>query len=179
MWFTVGIIIICVYVLFSSKKKAPKKSRRAPAAKKTTSFALPVDKAERRFMSKNVPDLLQGYAVFSASYLSRFASRYLSSGKTARFTEDELLPGVEPERASWVLNHCLRLASARYNAKRTIKEGRAAEASSVDVKLQRACKTCDRVPAENNYSLDSDIPIYPCADCKENDICVFWYKLNF
>lgn len=130
-------------------------------------------------MSVNVPQLLQPYNVFAASYLSRFASSYLSSGHTPKPTDQELLPGVEPARASWVLNHCLRLASARYNNARVIKEGRAAEASSVDVKLQRACKSCDRVPAEKNYSLDSEIPIYPCADCDKNDFCLFWYKLNF
>lgn len=177
MYVAVVIIIICGVVLLSSRKHAPSKSRKA--SKKIDSFSLPVDKNERRYMSKNVPLLMQGFGVFSASYLSRFASSYLSSGHTPKPAEQELLPGVEPARASWVLNHCIRLASARYNNERAIKEGRAAEASSLDVKLQRACKSCSRVPVENTYSLDSKIPIYPCADCDKNDFCLFWYKLNF
>lgn len=176
MWVIVLIIVIGLFVMLGSQKKAPAKSRKA--SKKNSSFALPVDKAERRYMSVNVPALLQSYQVFAASYLSRFASSYLASGHAPKPTEQELLPGVEPSRASWALNHCLRLASARYNAERSIKEGRAAGASSLDVKLQRACKSCERVPAEKNYSLDSDIPVYPCADCQKGDVCVFWYKVN-
>jgi len=173
----VVIIIICGVVLLSSRKRAPSKSHKA--SKKIDSFSLPVDKNERRYMSKNVPLLLQGFGVFSASYLSRFASSYLASGHAPKFTEQELLSGVEPSRASWVLNHCLRLASARYNNARAVDEGRTAEASSVSVKLQRPCGTCSRVPAEKNYKLNSSVPVYPCVDCQENDFCIFWYKLNF
>lgn len=147
--------------------------------KKPDAFSLPVDKNERRYMSVNVPQLLQPFEAFTASYLSRFASSYLSSGHTPKPTEQELLPGVEPARASWVLNHCLRLASARYNNARAVDEGRSAEASSVSVKLQRPCGSCSRVPAEKTYKLNSSIPVYPCADCQENDFCIFWYKLNF
>lgn len=178
MWSVILIAFTILFVFFYSCliKLRARKTRKP--RKSSGSFALPVDKTERRYMSKNVPLLLQSYGVFSASYLSRFASSYLASGHTPKPEEQELLPGVEPSRASWVLNHCMRLASARYNAERTIKEGRAAEASSVDVKVQRACKSCERVPAEKNYSLSS-APVYPCADCKEGDFCIFWYKLNF
>lgn len=142
-------------------------------------FSLPVDKNERRFMSQTVPVLLRSYEVFNSYFLSRYASEYLRSGHSPVFKSDELLPGVESARASWVYNHCLRLASARYNNERVLTEGRSAEASSVDVKLQRACQSCDRVPAEKTYKLSGEVPVYPCTDCRESDFCVFWYKLNF
>ena len=168
----IAVVSVCVLV-FKNKKKPTKKK------KAVDSFSLPVDKAQRRYMSKNVPELLRSYIIFTPAFLSRYASLYLSSGRSARLSDKDILPGVEPARASWVLNHCIRLASARYNNERAIKEARAAEASSLDVKLQRACKSCDRVPAEKNYKLNSSIPIYPCADCDKNDFCVFWYQLNF
>lgn len=167
----IAVVSVCVLVF---KNKKPTKKKKA-----VDSFSLPVDKAQRRYMSKNVPELLSSFNIFAPAFLSRYSALYLSSGRSASFSQEELLPGVEPARASWVLNHCIRLASARYNNERAIKEGRAAEASSLDVKLQRVCKSCDRVPAEKNYKLNSSIPIYPCADCDKNDFCLFWYKLNF
>lgn len=142
-------------------------------------FSLPVDKNERRFMSQTVPELLRSYDVFNSYFLSRYASEYLRSGHSPVFKSDELLPGVESSRASWVLNHCIRLASARFNNARVVDEGRVAEASSVDVKLQRPCPSCVRVPAEKTYKLSGEVPVYPCADCQESDFCIFWYKLNF
>lgn len=144
------------------------------------SFSLPVDYDHRRYMSQNVPELLQSFDVFSASFLSRFASEYISSGKSANFTEEDLLSNVDPKYAYWVLNHCLRLASSRYNNLGVIKNAERVEAKYVVVKLFNMNSNCSKVPKKDKkYKINTDIPLFPCADCKEDKICGIWYKLDW
>ena len=148
-------------------------------SKKNKSLELPVDVENRRYIAENVPALLIQFNVFVPSFLSRFSAEYLASGHFARFGDDDLVEGVEPGHASWVLNHCCRLASARYNNLRVIQNAERAEARSVTLKPYKSNPNCSRVPKEKKYKLGQEVPLFPCADCKENEICDIWYKLDF
>ena len=175
--YLIGFVVL--FVLFYSlliKLRARKAGR---SAKVGGSFVLPVDEENRRYMAENVPALLVGFNVFVPAFLSRFSAEYLASGHFARFNADDLVEGVDPRYASWVLNHCCRLASGRYNNFRVIHEAQEAEAKSITLKVQSSNSTCQLVPKEKIYKLDEDIPLFPCAECKEDKICNVWYKLDF
>ena len=176
MWSLVLIAFTVLFVFFYSLliKFRARKARKSPAV---DSFSLPVDKDERRFMSETVPVLLQDYNVFLPAFLSRYAAQYLSSGSSARFSESDLVEGVESGYAAWVLNHCSRIASARYNNLRVIQNAEKAEADYVVLKLFNTNPACPLVPkSDKKYKAGEPIPLFPCADCKEDKICGIWYK---
>lgn len=130
-------------------------------------------------MAKHIPELLSKFNVFEPSYLSRLSAYYLNNGNVPPFRDDELLAGVMRPRASWVLNHCMRLASARYNNSRMIASAKKGEADYISLNVSRACEGCRKVPQSKMYSPGDRIPLYPCADCKEDNICQIWYKAEY
>lgn len=180
MWSLILIIFTVLFVFFYSlliKIRARKARKSKPAS---DSFSLPVDVENRRYMAENVPELLIPYNVFAPSFLSRFSAEYLASGHFARFKIDELVDGVEPGYASWVLNHCCRLATARYNSLRLIQSAESVEAEYVVLKSFNINPACSRAPKKDKkYKVGEEVPLFPCADCKENKICGIWYKLDW
>lgn len=163
----IGLAVLVVLFLFRNRKKKSSRS-------------LPVHVDSRHvYMSSFVPALLEDYKVFSSSYLSRYASQYKKSERFVKFTEKDLLPGVDIDRAIWVYNHCERLAVARYNNLSAISNAEKADASAVALTVSRACPGCSHVPKNKTYKFGTNIPIYPCADCQEDKPCDIWYKAVF
>jgi hypothetical protein len=174
------IAFVVLFVLFYSLliKLRARKARKGSSIR--GSFELPVDVENRRYIAENVPALLVGYNVFVPSFLSRFSAEYLATGHFARFNADELVEGVDPDHASWVLNHCCRLASARYNNLKVIQNAENVEAEYVVLKLFQTNPSCPFVPKKDKkYKAKDEIPLFPCADCKEDKICGIWYKLDW
>lgn len=126
-----------------------------------------------------MPLFLEPYKIFKASFISLLSAQFLRNGSMARFTNEDLLPGVDSSHAFLILNHCMRLVSARYNNTRVIKNASLASAKSITIKIERACPECTRVLSEKKYKKGDDVPLYPCADCKEENICDIWYKIDF
>ena len=148
--------------------------------KKNNSFELPVDVENRRYIAENVPTLLDGYKVFTPSFLSRFSAEYLASGHFSRFGDDDLVEGVESGYASRVYNQCCRLASARYNNLRVIQNAESVEAKFIILKSFNINLSCSRAPKKDKkFKAGEQVPLFPCADCQEDKICGVWYKLDF
>lgn len=158
------VVLVVLFLLRSRKKKRP------------ASHPLV---SQRSYMASSVPALLKNHKVFSSSYLSRYASAYRKSGRAPAFTEKDLLPGVDSSHAAWVLNHCERLASARFSAVSAISNAEKSEAHSVVLTVDRACPGCVKVPGVKTYKVGSRIPVYPCADCSKDQPCIFYYKVIF
>ena len=170
------IVLVVGFIIYRAKsKKRPRGTRsvRGPASIKTGADAY------RKYMAKNIPALLSKFSVFEPSYLSRLSAYYLLNGSVPPFQDGEVLAGVERGRASWVLNHCMRLASARYNNSKSIQNAKKGEADYISLIVSRACEGCKRVPQSQRYAPESRIPLYPCADCKEENICQIWYKAEY
>lgn len=147
-------------------------------SKRQPSFGLPISDF-KQFYAENVPRLLARYNYFLPSFLERLASEYLRSGKSAEFTDADLCENVNRQQALLALNHCQQIASARYNNSTSIFYALSSGARSVSINIDRPCKSCTRVPKNKTYKTDSAIPLYPCLDCEQEDICIFWYKINF
>jgi hypothetical protein len=147
-------------------------------SKRQQSFALPISDF-KQFYAEMVPQLLERYHCFLPSFLERLASEYLTSGKCAKFTDEDLCKNVTSQQAALALNHCQRIASGRYNNSTSIFYAKSSGARSVSITIDRPCKSCAKVPKNKTYKADTDIPLYPCLDCDQDDICVFWYKINF
>lgn len=180
-YFVIFIVIgLSVLYVFSSKKKKTSKKIKPASSSKPRRISVPsVLKEQRRYMAETVPVLLDDYKVLNGCYYSRFAAEYLRTGHTASFLEGDVVEGVEPGHASWVLNHCLQLASARYSAISKIKSAADAEARYIKFDVFRPNPECSLVPKSQKFKVGSNIPVYPCADCKENNICVFFYDLEW
>lgn len=166
------IILVAAFILYrATHKKRPRRTRSAPVRSSADAY--------KRYMAKHIPELLSKFSVFEPSYLSRLSAYYLNNGNAPPFRDDELLAGVMRARASWVLNHCMRLASARYNNSRYISSARKGEADFISLNVSRACEGCKKVPQSKLYEPKDKIPLYPCADCKEDNICQIWYKAEY
>jgi hypothetical protein len=168
------IVLLVGFIIYRLKsKKRPRVSRRG-----SSSTSAHVD-AHRKYMAKNIPVLLSKFSVFQPSYLARLSAYCINNGTVPSFSNDELLAGVSRGQASWTLNHCMRLASARYNNSRSISDAKKAKADYISMKVSRACEGCKKVPQSQMYAPDDRIPLYPCANCKEDNICDIWYKAEF
>lgn len=166
------IVLVMGFIIYrATRKKRPRGSRSASA--KTGADAY------RRYMAKHIPELLSKFSVFEPSYLSRLSAYFLHNGSVPPFRDDEVLAGVERGRASWVLNHCMRLASARYSNSKSISSAKKGEADYISLNVSRACEGCKKVPQSKKYAPGERIPLYPCADCKEDNICQIWYKAEY
>lgn len=145
--------------------------------KKKQSFGIPITDF-KDYYAEYVPQLLARYNFFLPAFLERLASEFLASGKCAKFAESDLCEGVTVAQATLALNHCMRIVSARYNNSRHIKSALDSDALSVSIEVERPCKGCTKVPKNETYKPGA-VPLYPCVDCDQEDVCVFWYKINF
>ena len=191
---TPGIIFIIVLfvlyaLIFGKSKKTKKKKDKSSAStgiKVTVSdpkvYKGRVDSSVKkmwRYMAETVPALLDDYHIFVPSFYSRYAARYLKDGRTTNITKDDLIEGVSYNEALWTLSHCEQLASARFHAIGIIENAPEIEVKFIDFEVWRPNPDCPRVPKNKVYDVDEDIPIFPCADCKEEKICIFNYKNVF
>lgn len=168
------IVLLVGFIIYRLKsKKRPRVSRRG-----SSSPSVHVD-AHRKYMAKNIPVLLSKFSVFHPSYLARLSVYYINNGTVPSFNDNEVLAGIDRGRASWVLNHCMRIASARYNNSRSIANAKKAEADYICLNVSRGCEGCKKVPQSAKYAPDDKIPLYPCANCKEDNLCDIWYKAEF
>ena len=130
----VFIVIIFLVVLLYKRNRKKKRPVSCPL------------QSQRSYMASSVPALLKKYKVFTPSYLSRYAASYRKSGRAASFSEKDLLPGFDSDRAFWIKNHCERLAAARFSALSAISNAEKSEAHSVVLTVDRACPGCVKVP---------------------------------
>lgn len=144
---------------------------------KRKTFGLPITDF-KNYYAEFVPALLERYNLFRPSFLERLASEFLTTGKCAKFTDADLCEGVSNQQAFLVLNHCMRIAAARYSNSTHIKNADSSGARSVSIEIERPCKSCAKVPKNKTYKVGK-VPLYPCFDCDQDDICIFWYKINF
>jgi hypothetical protein len=166
------IILVVVFIVYrATHKKRPRRSRSASPRTGADAY--------RRYMAKHIPELLSKFSVFEPSYLSRLSACYLNNGNVPPFRDDEVQTGVERGRASWTLNHCMRLASARYSNSKSISDAKKGEADYISLNVSRGCQGCRKVPQSKKYAPGERIPLYPCADCKEDNICQIWYKAEY
>ncbi len=142
--------------------------------KKSNPYALPI-KANYSYYAQTLPRLLNSFNVFTPSFLDHISYCYSKNEPTHKFTDSDLLPGVERGYAAWVLNHCLLLVSARKSVIDTLANAKKIEAKYIDFDVFRPCKTCTKIPKKRRYRINSSIPVYPCEDCKEENICLFTY----
>lgn len=146
--------------------------------KKSNPYALPI-KANYSYHAQNLPRLLNSFNVFTPSFLDHISYCYSKNEPTQKFTDSDLLPGVERGYAAWVLNHCLLLVSARKNVVDTLSNAKNVEVKYIDFEVFRPCPSCNRIPKKKRYKLSDSIPVYPCEDCKEENICLFAYNLRW
>lgn len=149
-----------------------------PKKKNSNPFALPIT-AEYTYEAENLPRILKCYNVFTDSFLDSLRESYLKNIPTQKFEDSDLLPGIERGYAFWVLNHCLRIVSARKSVVETLENAESAEVKYIDFEVFRPCPNCKRIPKNKRYKLSDSIPIYPCEDCKEDNICLFAYNLRW
>lgn len=142
--------------------------------KKSNPYALPI-KYSYSYHAENLPRLLSSFNVFTSAYLDHISDCYSKNEPTQKFTDSDLLPGVDSGYAAWVLNHCLLLISARKDAIDILANAKKIEAKYIDFDVYRPCKTCNKIPKKKCYKISSSIPVYPCEDCKEENICLFAY----
>ena len=175
------IVLFVLYALFFGKGKKTKRRRTSSAPKKNrvVSSGPYTQKEQRRFMAETVPVLLQDYNVLHPCYYSRFAAEYLRSGHFAKIEPDDIVDGVEPGYASWVLNHCCYLVSSRFTVIKMIENAQDVEARYIKFSVFRSNPTCSLVPQDKKYKVGDKIPVYPCADCKEDQPCIFSYSYDW
>lgn len=166
------ILFIVVLVIIGFVKNQKAESQEKKREELTASGVL---SPYRDFMSETVPALLVDYETFRPSYFTKFSDQFSRDGSTASFSPEDLLDDVSPDRAAWVLNHCQLIASKRFHQSKSLSD--AAEAGfEVELKVARACPGCPHVPVEKVYN-PAKAPVYPCADCKEEQPCDIWYKV--
>lgn len=146
--------------------------------KKKDSFALPV-RFDYKYYAENIPPLVQTYNVFKSSFLTKIAENFLKEGKITKITNDDLLEGVDYNYAFWVLNHCHRIIAARCSLICSLKNAKEGEVKYIDFKVFRACPSCNKVPANKKIKMSDNVPLYPCLDCKEDDVCIFAYEYRW
>lgn len=169
------ILIFLVLIFFGPKKKTNAKSKTKRKNKMSVNAPDKLN-IERKYISKNLPLLLHRYNIFVPEYLSRIAAQYLKDGTLSSFSETDLLEGVDKNYAAWVLNHCHKIITARQSSLQTLASFKTAEVKKVELKVQRGCPACNKVPSEKLYKITDDIPLYPCEDCKEGYDCQVWYR---
>ncbi len=163
------IVVLAVWGFIRNRKDEAAESKREELV------ASGVLDPYRLFMAETVPALMQDYNCFAPGYLERFTDQYRRDGTTAKFTGEDLLPGVDSNYAAWVLSHCSLLASNRFNQSRQLEDAKVA-GFDVELKVARANPNCSKVPAEGVFKPNKAL-VYPCADCKEDKPCDIWYKL--
>ena len=151
------------------KASAPRKNRRGSASQTD----------QRRYMAESVPALLEDYKLFQPSFFSRFSANYLSTGRYTNLTQDDLLEGAEMSEAWWTYNHCCYLASMRFTSVDKIEKIEDVEARGLRVSVFRSNPSCPNVPQDKLYKAGEPIPVYPCADCKEEKPCIFAYDYSW
>ena len=167
------IAVLCILLALGGvKKRRSRKTSRPQTAEAQL-------KEYRRYMTAELPSMLDRYDVFMPAFLSRVSVSFLQDGTTPRFLEEDLKEGISPEHAAWVLNHCLRIGSQRYDNHRTIKNADAAEAKYIVLDPHRTVTDCPRRPKKKKYRRYDSIPLYPCKDCEEEDFCVVFYDAEF
>ena len=180
------IFFVLVWIIIQIYGKVKKRrmikdfvSSTVDSVKKNKTHVDPYIRKLRRYMAETVPALLDEFHVFVPSFYSRYSARYLKEGKTTAICKDDVVDGVSYGEALWTLNHCERLASARFYAIGVIENAPDAEVKFIDFEVWRPNPDCSRVPQNKVYDVDEEIPIFPCADCKEDNICLFNYKNVF
>lgn len=164
--FFIVFIVVMVVIGFRKNQRSEKREQLEAAG---------VLDPYRQFMASTVPALLVDYQIFQPGYLQKYADLFERDGSTAKFTDADLLEGVDTSRASWALNHCAYLASMRYNQMQQLRD---AKEAGLDVELKFTYKNpnCAQIPSEQKFK-PGKAPVYPCADCKEDKPCQIWYKL--
>ncbi len=145
---------------------------------KSNPFALPIA-ADYSYQAENLPRILNTFNVFTPAFLDHVHNCYSKNEPTQSFADSDLLPDVERGYAAWVLNHCLRLVSARKNVVDTLANAKNVEVKYIDFEVFRPCPTCGKIPKNKRYKISSSIPVFPCEDCKEENICLFAYNLRW
>lgn len=132
-----------------------------------------------RYVVKFMMNALEKDGMFKPTYLSRLAACLLSTGKWGYPEQEDILPGVDIKEATYRVNKRAQIASARSDATRKLKEFKEAEADKVTVELFRGSKPCGRVLQLGTYPQGIGAPIYPCADCLEDDVCIIDYRAEW
>ena len=167
------IAVSCILLALGGvKKRRSRKTSRPQTAEAQL-------KEYRRYMAAELPSMLDRYDVFMPAFLSRVSVSFLQGGTTPRFLEEDLKEGTAPDHAAWVLDHCLRICSQRYDNHRAIKNADAAEAKYIILNPHRTVADCPRCPKKKKYRRRDSIPLYPCKDCEEGDFCVVFYNAEF
>lgn len=146
--------------------------------KQKNPFALPI-KYDYSYHSKIMPSLLKSYSVFTEDFIEFVKTSYSKKGLDPQFDKDAVLEGISFDHAFWVFNHCQRLVSARHSVIENLKKAVSAEVKYIDFEVFRPCPTCSKIPKNKTYKITDNIPIYPCLDCKEDNICIFSYKCRW
>jgi hypothetical protein len=175
------IVLFVLYALFFDKGKKSKrnKTRAAPKKSSVVSSGPYTQKEQRRFMAETVPALLQDYNVFLPCFYSRFAAEYIQTGHDAKIEQTDIVEGVDAGYAYWVLNHCCYLASMRFPHIKMIENAKDVEARYIKFSVFRSNPSCSLVPQNKKYKVGDKIPIFPCADCKEEKPCIFTYAYDW
>lgn len=126
--------------------------------------------------SEDMIFLLSSYNVFTKTFLDYVKKCYVKANIAPSFNRSEVLEGIAIDYAFWVFNHCQRLVSARHSVIENLKKAVSAEVKYIDFEVFRPCPTCSKIPKNKTYKITDNIPIYPCLDCKEDNICIFSYK---
>lgn len=146
--------------------------------KNDNSLALPV-RFDYTYYAENIPPLVQTYKVFKDSFLARISESFLNDKTAPKVTTDDLLEGIDYNYAWWVFNHCQHIIAARYSLLCSLENAKKAEVSYIDFKVFRPCPTCDKIPKNQKFKMTDNIPLYPCLDCKEENICIFAYDYRW
>lgn len=171
------VLIVSFFFLYGKIKKhriikkasVPRKTRRGSASQTD----------RRRYMAESVPALLEDYKLFQPSFFSRFSADYLNTGRYTNLTQEDLLAGAEMSEALWTYNHCCYLASMRFTSVDKIEKIEDVEARGLRVSVFRSNPACPNVPKDKLYKAGESIPVYPCADCKEEKPCIFAYDYSW
>ena len=183
----VTIVLIAVIFGLANKKRTKKSRSRRPR------YTLeiregddgPRDKphesviAHWKYLAKYMPEELQKDGMFTAGYLGKLAASLLATGKTVFPEPDDILPGVAMKEAKARVQRRAYIGSMRSNAIRWINDMKSADAYKINVIFTRGTKPCGKVLQLGSYPPDSEIPIYPCADCLEDDVCIIDYRAEW
>lgn len=134
--------------------------------------------AHWKYLAKYMPEELQKDGMFTAVYLGKVTASLLATGRAVYPEPDDILPGVDMKEAKARVQKRLGVGSARSDHIRWVDGLKASGESlrKIDVVLARGTKPCGKVLQLGLYPPDSEIPIYPCEDCLEDDVCIIDYR---
>ena len=146
--------------------------------KNSNPFALDVS-FDYNYHIKYLPPLLESYHVFKPSFYEKAILKLKEKKININFNKEDLLDNVDYDYAFWVLNHCIRIIDARDKVIKQIENAKTAEAKYIQFETFRPCSSCNRIPKNKRYKITDNIPVYPCEDCKEDNICLFAYNMRW